>query len=391
MTTKNGRLALILTTGFAMFSMFFGSGNLVFPIQVGMQSDGHTWFASLGILLTGVLVPLLGSLVILLYRGENHNFFATMGKSATFWLPLVALSLMGPFGVAARCITVAHGSFVHLYAATPLWLFSLLMCAIIFLSTRKQSKVLSLLGTYLTPLLLVSMSLIIIFGLWFGLPVVAAGQGEFHAVANGLLQGYQTMDLIAAFFFSTFVIHHLPDSLLQDGGNRNLVKTFLAAATIGMSLLALIYVGMTYLGASYSNLLQGVAPEQLLGSIAFHAMGASASIVVCIAVVLACFTTAVVLVSLFAEFLQVEITKNKLSEKWAMIISLLITFLISTLEFSGIAAFLKPILDAVYPALIVLTAMGISHKLWKTKIYRSVVVATFLVTLACQIYGFVAN
>lgn len=387
MAMKMGRLALILSTGFAMFSMFFGSGNLVFPIQVGMESGGHVNFASLGIILTGVLVPFLGTLVVLLYRGEHHDFIATMGESATFWFSLVALSLIGPFGVAARCITVAHGSFIHLYSATPLWLFSLIMCAIIFMVTRKQSKILSLLGSYLTPILLISMGLIIVVGLWNGLPIHVEPLGEFHATTQGLFHGYLTMDLVAAFFFSTYVIHHLPDTLLKDGGNRALLKIFISSALVGMSLLALIYIGMVYLGASYHDLLKGVAPEQLLGVIAFHAMGSIASIVVCIAVVLACFTTAVVLVSLFAEFLQTEITKNKLDSTWSMLISLAITFLISTLEFSGIASFLKPILETVYPALIVLTVMGIAHKLWKTKIYRWVVVATFLVTFMLQLWG----
>jgi branched-chain amino acid:cation transporter, LIVCS family len=101
--------------------------------------------------------------------------------------------------------------------------------------------------------------------------------------------------------------------------------------------------------------------------------------------VLACFTTAVVLTSLFAEFLQVNICKNKISEPWAMIITLALTFFVSTLAFSGIALFLTPILETIYPALIVLTAMGIAHKLWKTPIYRWVVAATFIITLASQV------
>src|SRR5262245_8338583 len=102
---------LIISTGFALFSMFFGSGNLVFPLVVGKESGGHYLLATLGIFLTGVVVPFLGVIAMMLYKGDNQKFFGSMGKPATFWFPLIALSLMGPFGVLARCITVAHGSF----------------------------------------------------------------------------------------------------------------------------------------------------------------------------------------------------------------------------------------------------------------------------------------
>src|SRR5579872_2320269 len=101
---------LIISTGLAMFSMFFGSGNLVFPLVVGQTSEGHFGFAAIGILITGVLVPFLGILAMLLFNGSSKDFFGRLGNPAVFWFPLIALSLMGPFGVLARCITVAHGS-----------------------------------------------------------------------------------------------------------------------------------------------------------------------------------------------------------------------------------------------------------------------------------------
>ena len=101
---------VILSTGFALFSMFFGSGNLVFPILVGKESGSHFLFASLGILLTGAVVPFLGAFGIMLYDGKFEKFFAPIGKVGTFLFTVIALCLLGPFAVVPRCMTVAHGA-----------------------------------------------------------------------------------------------------------------------------------------------------------------------------------------------------------------------------------------------------------------------------------------
>src|SRR5712692_9568830 len=124
-----------------MFSMFFGSGNLVFPLVIGQQSLGHYIVAAAGIILTGVLVPFFGILVMLLYDGNQKEFFSRLGKPAVFWFPLLAISIMGPFGVLARCITVAHGAFRLIVPEMSLWVFSIAACVVIFLLGFRKSKI----------------------------------------------------------------------------------------------------------------------------------------------------------------------------------------------------------------------------------------------------------
>lgn len=92
----------VVSTGFALFSMFFGSGNLVFPITVDQESEGHYLLAALGILFTGVVVPFLGVLGMMLYKGDIYSFFSCFGKKGTFLFSFLALALMGPFGVHFR-------------------------------------------------------------------------------------------------------------------------------------------------------------------------------------------------------------------------------------------------------------------------------------------------
>jgi LIVCS family branched-chain amino acid:cation transporter len=350
----------ILSTGLAMFSMFFGSGNLVFPLVVGQMSDGHFTIAAIGILLTGVFVPFLGILVMLLFNGNSNEFFGRLGKPAVFWFSLVALSLMGPFGVLARCITVAHGAFKLVLPDTGLWIFSALCCGVIFLLTVKKNKIVPLLGSILTPILLISLAAIAVFSL-NGAHIPTIDGAAWSSFKNGIFQGYQTMDLLAAFFFSTFVINHLKD---QSKDQPHAFSIFIKSSLIGAALLSIVYVVLVILGAAYAPELASVPPQEMLAYVAKASLGSFAAPIVCCTMVLACITTAIVLASLFAEFLKKEIAKDKIGLPFALIITLAIAFVISTLEFSGIARILGPILDAIYPALIVMTVLGIFHKLW---------------------------
>lgn len=371
---------LVLSTGLAMFSMFFGSGNLVFPLVVGQTSDGYFGLATLGILLTGVLVPFLGILAMLLFNGDSTAFFGRLGKPAVFWFPLIALSLMGPFGVLARCITVAHGAFRLLLPDSSLWLFSFFSCALIFLMTIRKNRIVPLLGAVLTPFLLLSLFGIAIFGL-ASVDLPAAGsKGGASSFINGIFQGYQTMDLLAAFFFSAFVIKHLQNHKATQNGASPL-PIFFKSSMIGAGLLSVVYFILVLLGAMYAPQLAHIPPQEMLGFVAQASLGPWAAPVVCIAVILACLTTAIVLTSLFADFLRKEVAKEKINPSTALAVTLLIAFFTSTLEFSGIAKILGPILEVIYPALIVLTVLSIFHKIWGWSSVRMPIAIAFLLKL----------
>lgn len=373
--------ALILSTGLALFSMFFGSGNLVFPLVVGQMCEGHFTFASIGILLTGVLVPFLGILAMLLFNGSSKDFFGTMGKPATFWFPFIALALMGPFGVLARCITVAHGSFRLLSPDTPLWPFSLAACALIFLLTIRKNRIVPVLGSVLTPLLLLALTAIVFFGLWNTPLPTAAPAGAWMSFKTGILQGYQTMDLLAAFFFSTFVIRHLQNDPSIQKNPQQTLPIFFKSSLLGAGLLSSIYCSLVLLGSMYAPQLASIPPEEMLGFVANQALGQWGAPIVCVAVMLACLTTAIVLTSLFADFLRKEVSKNQISSWLALSTTLLIAFFTSTLEFSGISKILGPILEVTYPALIVLTILSIFHKLWGWQSIQLPIVVTFALKL----------
>jgi LIVCS family branched-chain amino acid:cation transporter len=358
---------LVVSTGFALFSMFFGSGNLVFPITVGQQSEGHYLVAALGILFTGVVVPFLGVLGMILYKGDIYNFFSCFGKRGTFLFSFLTLALMGPFGVLARCLTVAHGALLLLLPNASLPLTSVLMCAVIYFFAVNQNKIVTMLGTLLTPFLLLAIAMIAFFGLSQGTLPEATTPHGWNALKNGFFQGYQTMDLLAAFFFSQFVIKHLHSKLSPNDGEASLVKHFTKSALIGAGILSSVYFALVLLGWIYSPLLTNIPAQKMLGIIAIESLGTIAAPCVCLAVLFACLTTAIVLASLFADFLRSEVTRDKIGNKQALLITLVIGFVVSTFDFAGIARFLGPVLEAVYPALIALTLVNIGNKVFGVK------------------------
>ena len=176
---------------------------------------------------------------------------------------------------------------------------------------------------------------------------------------HGLKEGYNTMDLLAAFFFSSTILSLL--RMREDNGRT--IQTAIRASVIGATLLALIYIGFSYLAAFHGQELGISGKDQLLAAITMKIAGPKAGILVCITIALACLTTAIALISAFTDFIQKEIFREKVSYEATLIGSLLLTFFVSTFEFTGISAFLGPVLQICYPGLIVLTLLNIAHRM----------------------------
>lgn len=358
------RLNLIITSGFAMFAMFFGSGNLVFPLAIGTEATGQAVYSIIGLILTGVLVPFLGLLAMILFKGDREAAFSYIGKWPAFFLSFGMLSLMGPFGVAARCIIVAYGGIVQLIPSISLETFGLLWSIITGLIILSHSGWINVIGRYLTPILLLSIALIITAGLWYAPSLEGSSLSSIQAFKVGLDQGYQTMDLLAAFFFSVTVVNYLQQSLEGQPTSKAL-KLSLGASVVGASLLAMVYVGFVLLGALYSDALLGIAPEKRLAFIAYETLGGPAQGIIATAIALACLTTFIVLIVLFAQFLNKEISQNKISYKWSVWITLGISYGVSLLGFNTLAAWIAYALEIAYPALIAFSISLIGYKLFR--------------------------
>ncbi len=368
-----------------MFAMFFGSGNLVFPLYIGTQALDAYGYAMLGLLITAVLVPFLGLFGIILYDGDRDTYFSCLGKWPALVLIFVMLSLMGPFGVAARCIIVAYGAAHWLYPSLPFIYFSIGFSVLTGLIVWKRRHIVNVIGSFLTPILLTGIVLLIALGIWGDSSAPISEASHLEAFKIGLFQGYQTMDLLAAFFFSATAVHYL-QAQMKESNALSIERMSFGASFIGAGLLGLVYVGFVYLGAEYAVYLQDTPPDQLLLVIASHNIGELSVPLVSVVFVMACLTTCAILVSLFAEFLSEHITQNKISRHPAAIITLLITFSMSMLGFSGITVWLGAMMEIAYPALIALAIANIAKKLWNLNFSRTAFTSVLATAIAWELY-----
>ncbi|MBW8309666.1 MAG: branched-chain amino acid transport system II carrier protein [Candidatus Paracaedibacteraceae bacterium] len=361
---------VVLTSGFAMFSMFFGSGNLVFPLLIGKETLDVSVYGTLGLIGTAVIVPFLGLFGMVLYNGDTHAYFNKLGKVPAFLLTLIMLSLMGPFGVVPRCITVAYGGLNVLYPDMTFMWFSLVFCAFVTFLIWKSNRVVDVIGLILTPFKLGGLLLLLLVGLYYAPPVTSTAISSSTGFFTGLHLGYQTMDLMAAFFFSATTVAYLRQNLHKSDDGQVLFKISLYSLLIGAALLAIAYIGFVALGAYYAPDLVGVKPESLLVVIADKTLGALALPIVGYTMAVACLATAVILTILFVDFLHKEIFKEKIGEKTAIFITIGTTFAISLLGFSKICSGLGEILEVTYPALIGLAVGNILASMTKIDLSR---------------------
>jgi len=148
----------------------------------------------------------------------------------------------------------------------------------------------------------------------------------------------------------------------------------------------MVYIGFSYVAAHHSLSLEGTTSDQLLGRIGQIVLGHHAGLVVCMSIALTCLTTAIALTVVCAEFLQKKISKNRLSYEWSLVAVLVITTFISTLEFTGIVKLLAPILEVVYPSMLVLCLMNIFHKTLNYKPVKAPVFVTISLVLYIQYF-----
>ena len=375
-----------ITTGLAMFSMFFGAGNVVFPLALGVYAQDKNLFAILGLLISAVGIPFMGLIAMTLFNGDYKNFFERIGKIPGFVVAAAIMGLIGPFGAIPRCITLSYST-IKLYLPDlfiTLPIFSVVACLIIFAFTLKRNNIIDILGYVLTPILLGSLAIIIVKGLFFSPQAPHLDYSHSKVFLLGLFEGYQTMDLLGAFFFSSVVLTCLENKGAPEKEHKNykhLIFLTLKASCIGAFLLSLTYVGFSYLASFNSESLANVAKDELAGKIALLVLGPHAGLIAGIAVALACLTTAIALASVFAEFIHKDITFERINYGASLAITLIISFFVSTLNFTGIAQILAPILQICYPALIVLTAVNIGYKLYHFMPVKVPVFITFILSV----------
>ena len=357
---------LVLTAGFAMFSMFFGSGNLIFPLLIGFKSQSLYTYAIVGFSITAVCVPFLGMLGMMKFKGDRKEYFSVLGKTPAFILTLMMLMLMGPFGVIPRCVDVSFGGFELMYPALPLWVFSAFFCTFIGALIWRTNNIVDIIGLLLTPIKLGSYILLIVVGIYFSTPVNHSELVPATSFFLGLHKGYQTMDLLASFFFASTIYHYLKSAIGSEGTDAKLIRMGILSSLVGGFLLAACYIGLVMLGYLYSPFLVNVPQESMLAVIAQKTLGNYAVPFIAVTLAVSCLATATILAALFADFVKEDICKNKISRPQAIIFTSVTSYALSLLGFETICNWLGYILEWIYPFLMAFSIYQLANK------YRSI-------------------
>jgi LIVCS family branched-chain amino acid:cation transporter len=227
-------------------------------------------------------------------------------------------------------------------------------------------------------MLLISLGAILFLGLRShpeAMPFEGTAAGAFK---EGLQVGYNTLDLIASFIFAPMVMTHFLANG-KESSSKEVFNKMIKASVIAAGLLSAMYVGLTYVASYYTPLLPaGHKPEERLSEIAILLLGSKGALVSCIAVSMACLTTAIPLVSICADYIRVDIMKDSRKDTIApLIATLVISCMIANLGFMGIANMLSPVLKILCPGLIVLSLQNMAYKLYEVQVPRVPVFATF--------------
>lgn len=348
---NNAKAPKTIVVGLALFSMFFGSGNLIFPLFLGVTYKDHFFISCLGFVLTAVLLPTLGIWAMIPAHGQYERLFNGLGgqKLARIFFLLV-LAFWIPLGSGPRCVVLAHASIgIFLPFFIPLWLFSLLFLFLTYICIKNKSRLIDILGKVLTPILLLSIFLIIISSV-NNINISPLYGDSLDVFIKSLIDGYYTQDLISAIFFSSSLVGMVN---MRVGHEKESLKIVFKAGLIAMTLLLLIYFGLMAASSVHADSLKGISGEKLVGQLAKIALGSNWGFISSVAVSLACFTTEIALVLVFADFLSHNFFHRAQSEK-ALIFTLVLIFFLSLLEFTGIMAIISPAMQIIYPLLFLL-------------------------------------
>jgi LIVCS family branched-chain amino acid:cation transporter len=327
--------------GFAVFSMFFGSGNLVFPMSIGVGC-ANPWISILGLSFSAILVPMFGLIGVVLSRESLEHYLKPLGQKTAFALIAMMLLLLGPLGVLPRSLIVASGGVSLLFAQIPTSLIALMMVFLGYFLALSKNMV-RLIGQYFTPLILLGILGIVLGALFLPLQINHAQQGSFW---DALKTGYQTMDLIAALVFA----RALSSAFLKQFPKSARVE-MMGAIVFGFFCLLCVYAFMVLVSSHLSDQLQFVAPEKRIVFIADLVMGDYARIISCFVIAAACMTTFAVLLREFIQFFAPFFPNWSLSQL-AFVVCVL-SYMGSFIGFDQLASAIGLILQLAYPALIV--------------------------------------
>lgn len=352
MGSKNNLLA----TGLAIFSMFFGAGNLIFAVSLGKEFQSQTPLALSGFLLTAVCLPVLGVVSMVRCKGSYHLFFDRIGRKQGLLLSLFAYLIIGPMVAMPRIVTLSF-DMVKPYANLSLPLFTFFFMAVVFSLSLKEGQILNILGKWISPLLILSLLATVILGLFFQGNVESMHLDSGDLLIKNIQSGYATLDFLTSMFFASIVITILKKNGSKNDSEKELGLFSLKASIFGMAILAFVYICLASLGALHLSSTELLNPAESLAKVFSVVLGGRGAILMALVILLACLSTIIALSALSAEYLREELNLSKLPYSTCLFGVLLFSACISVVGLNDILTYSKPFIDVIHPLVIALACI----------------------------------
>ncbi|WP_066290508.1 branched-chain amino acid transport system II carrier protein [Bacillus sp. FJAT-29937] len=386
--SSKGSFSFLIAAGFMLFALFFGAGNLIFPVMLGQMAGENVWAANAGFIVTGVGLPLLGILALGFSGKSDLQSLASRVNPAYGIFFTVALYLsIGPLFAIPRTGTVSYEIGIKPFlgetnSVLPLIIFSIIFFGVTLFFSLKASKLVDIVGKVLTPLLLIFIAILIVTVFINPIGEIQAPTETYmeNAFFKGFQEGYLTMDALAAFVFGIIIINTMKDRGAQT--KKQIMTSSMKVAFIAAGLLAVIYSSLAYMGASgvagLGHLENGGA---ILAAVSTHYFGSFGKVLLALIVIAACLTTSIGLITACASYFN-KLAPSISYTKWAVIFSVF-SAAIANFGLSTLISISVPVLVALYPLAICLMALTFLHPLFKgkTAVYQGSILMTFIVSL----------
>ena len=396
MSVMHKRLTMkqrILVAG-TLFGMFFGAGNLIFPVHLGQLAGRNAVWAMIGFIITAVGIPILGVAAI----GNTHSdglqaLAGKVGRRYGCIFTCVLYLTIGPFFAIPRCATTSFTTGIApMLSGAPqapvLLIFSLIFFAAVLFFSLRPAGITVWIGKIINPVFLVFLAILVVSAL--SRPLAAVGAVEpaaaymDGALFSGFIEGYGTMDAIAGLAFGIVVIDIIRAMGVEDDGD--VARDVLSSGVMTGVLMAVIYVATIVMGAQSRGLFEisengGVALAQIAG----HYLGGVGSLVLALTITFACLKTSIGLVTSCADAFERMFPRALSYRNWAILFTVF-SFIVSNFGLSRIIEYSLPVLMFLYPLAITLILLALCGRWFDHD--RAVYVSVTALTCVAALFDF---
>ncbi len=369
----------ILVTGFALFSMFFGAGNLILPPYLGFNAGPDWLLVTIGFVITAVIIPIFGIIAHSKLQGTMYDFGKKVSPlfSTIFCLIVYAICIILP---APRTASVTHEMAIAPFINSSGLLTSTIYFILVFIFAMNRSKVLDILGKYLTPIIIAILLAIIGIALFSSPDAFRPSQFETPLV-GGVLEGYQTFDALAALVVGAVLIISI--NLNYSGSKAEKKQLIFKSGLLAGFGLFIIYTGLILAGSLHSSeFTSDVTRSELLLGLGHKTLGSAGAVLLSVLIALACFTTAVGIITGTADYCKGLFKNSQTAYTITALIGSLLGIVMGQFDVAYIIDIAIPALMFIYPITIILILLNVlPDKYAPALVFRGVVIISFIFSI----------